>query len=411
MQTDAELFVLFNMNQNVIALTQIANKKTKLIIGLMSGTSLDGLDIALCRFTGNGLNTTIELVNFSTIIYNTDFKEEIMSVFAKRNVDLEKVCLLNAWIGKQHAQMINDCLHKWGVENKEVDLIASHGQTIYHAPKILHQQQQFGNATLQIGDGDHIAVKTGIITLSDFRQKHVAAGGEGAPLAVYGDFLIFGKQGENRVMLNIGGIANYTYLCGDMDSTKVFSTDTGPGNTLMDAYIKKHFEGKYFDENATIALQGNIEPNLLNKLKENSFFEQNFPKTTGPELFNLHYLTIAQEQSNTQHLSHFDIMATLNKFSAETIAQAIQRGIKEENFCIYTSGGGMHNPLLMQHLKELLPNQIFKSTADLQINPDAKEAVLFAILANECICGNNNSFLTGSNGIPNVSMGKISFPN
>ncbi len=374
----------------------------------MSGTSLDGLDVALCKFIGNGLNTRIELLKFETIGYTTDFKEDILNVFSKRNTDLEKICLLNAWIGVQHAKMINSCLKKWGINKEDVDLIASHGQTIYHAPKILHQQEQFENATLQIGDGDHIAVNTGIITLSDFRQKHIAAGGEGAPLAAYGDFLIFGKKGENRIMLNIGGIANYTYLSGNMNANKVFSSDTGPGNTLMDAYIKQYFEGKYFDENASIARQGKINANLLNELKQNEFFTKPFPKTTGPELFNLSYLKQAQQNSNTFDLSHYDVMATLNRFSGETIAEALQRGAEPNSFIIYTSGGGMHNPLLLKHLQELLPNTTFKTTADLQINPDAKEAVLFAILANECICGDNTCFINSN--LPNVSMGKISFP-
>src|SRR5947208_4927537 len=144
------------------------------------------------------------------------------------------------------------------VNRGTVDLIASHGQTIYHAPKYLHGFEKFSNATLQIGDGDHLAVKTGIITISDFRQKHVAAGGEGAPLAVYGDYLIFSKKGENRILLNIGGIANFTYLPGDLDATKVFSTDTGTGNTLMDAYMQSHYPGRYFDEGATVATAGKI---------------------------------------------------------------------------------------------------------------------------------------------------------
>ena len=176
------------MNKNIQQLYRIANKAERLIIGLMSGTSLDGLDIALCRFKGSGTATQIEILFFESVPYDADFKKEIKSVFSKKNVDLEKVCLLNAWIAEKHAAMINDCLQRWNIKNEDVDLIASHGQTIYHAPKILHGIEKFPNATLQIGDGDHLAVKTGIITVSDFRQKHVAAGGEGAPLAVYGDY-------------------------------------------------------------------------------------------------------------------------------------------------------------------------------------------------------------------------------
>jgi anhydro-N-acetylmuramic acid kinase len=393
------------MNSNIIKLYAVSNKPARLIIGLMSGTSLDGLDIALCRFTGSGLQTQIELLHFTTIDYDTNFKEQVKSIFSKRNVDLEKVCLLNEWIGIQHATMINQCLKQWNIKNETIDLIASHGQTIYHAPKILHGQEAYGNATLQIGDGDHIAVHTGITTLSDFRQKNIAAGGEGAPLAVYGDYLIFGKQGEDRIMLNIGGIANFTYLPGSMDASKIFSSDVGTGNTLMDAYTQQHFTNQFYDKDASIAKQGTINKNLLAALKQNDFFEKPFPKTTGPELFNLEYLTTAQQKSNTQQLSTYDVMATLNRFTADMIVVALQK-IITQNYVVYTSGGGMHNPLLMQNIQEQLPNIVFKTTDDLHINPNAKEAVLFAILANEAVSGGTTNF--GSH-IQNVSMGKISF--
>jgi anhydro-N-acetylmuramic acid kinase len=399
------------MNSNIQKLYDIARKPERKIMGLMSGTSLDGLDIALCSFSGSGLQTKIGLLKFETVAFDEDFKSEIKSVFSKKNIDFEKLCLLNPWIALKHAAIINSCLKKWNVNKEEVDLIASHGQTVYHAPKILHQQQKFGNATLQIGDGDHLAVATGIITLSDFRQKHIAAGGEGAPLAVYGDYLIFGKAGEDRILLNIGGIANFTYLPGSMDSAAIFSTDTGPGNTMMDALTQKHYKGNHFDKDAAIALQGKINNPLLAALKENEFFEKPFPKTTGPELFNLNYLQAAKEKASAQTISVEDTMATLNKFSADTMVSALQKTTdKNRSYKIFTSGGGMHNPLLIQHLKEALPGFSFYTTSELNIDPDAKEAVLFAVLANECICGDGSYLQKGVNGMPNVSMGKISFP-
>ena len=399
------------MNADLEKLYAISKKPVRKIVGLMSGTSLDGLDIALCSFSGNGLQTKIELLQFETVPFNTEFKEEIKSVFSKKNVDLEKLCLLNPWVALKHAEIINACLKKWDIKNEDVDIIASHGQTIYHAPKSLHQQDKFGNATLQIGDGDHLAVTTGIITISDFRQKHIAAGGEGAPLAVYGDYLIFSKPGEYRILLNIGGIANFTYLPGSMDSASIFSTDTGPGNTMMDALTQKHFKGKHFDKDAAVALQGKIHLPLLAALKENVFFNQPFPKTTGPELFNLDYLEAAKEKAGVQTISVEDTMATLNKFSADTIIQALLKTTDKNKPCsIFTSGGGMHNPLLIQHLKEALPGFSFSTTAELDIDPDAKEAVLFAVLANECICGDSSYLKNGIAGMPAVSMGKISFP-
>jgi anhydro-N-acetylmuramic acid kinase len=399
------------MNTNIEKLYKIAAKPVRKIIGLMSGTSVDGLDVALCNIEGHGLNTKLKLLNFDTVAFDTEMKEEIKSVFSKKNVDLENLTLLNPWIALQHAQIINSCLKKWNLKNDEVDLIASHGQTIYHAPKSLHRQNKFGNATLQIGDGDHLAVATGIITISDFRQKHIAAGGEGAPLAVYGDYLIFAKQGEDRLLLNIGGIANFTYLPASMDTAKIFSTDTGPGNTMMDAFVQQNYPGRFFDKDAAIAITGTVNDELLGALKENEFFKQPFPKTTGPELFNLPYLLNAQTVSGTLHLSKEDIMATINKFSADTIVDAVKKAFTDKRgLSIYSSGGGMHNSLLMQHIKAQLPGCTFYTTADLEIDPDAKEAVLFALLANECVSGNVSTFGKGTDGMPAVSMGKISFP-
>lgn len=401
------------MNKNLKSLYQIAQKPSRTIIGLMSGTSLDGLDVALCEFSGSGENTEVKLLQFDTVDYSEDIKTEIRNIFAKQTIDFQKLVLLNEWIGILHANIILECLKRWDISTNEVDLIASHGQTVLHAPKILHQQEEFPNATLQIGDGDHIAVKTGIITISDFRQKHLAAGGEGAPLAVYGDYFIFGKKGENRIMLNMGGIANFTYLPSSMNPEEVFVTDTGAGNTLIDAFTRLYFSEKAYDKDAEIAKQGTVNQSLLNILKSDEFFQKSFPKTTGPELFNIEYVKKAQSESNTKNISIQDLLATLTRFSAETIVEAINYATKNtkyglENFTIYMSGGGAHNPLLVDWLKELLPCNFLKTDV-LGISGDAKEAVLFAILANETVSGGDSNFGLRK-GIPSVSMGKISFP-
>jgi anhydro-N-acetylmuramic acid kinase len=403
------------MNKNIQKLYEITQKSERKIIGLMSGTSMDGLDVALCSFKGSGGETEIKLLNFETVSFSENIKAEVRKVFAKKEIEFEQLCMLNPWIGNLHGQIVNDCLKKWNLSNDEIDVIASHGQTVFHAPKILHKKDKFPNATLQIGDGDHVATTTGIITISDFRQKHCAAGGEGAPLAVYGDYLIFSQKGEDRILLNMGGIANFTYLSGDLDANQVFATDTGTGNTLIDRFMLQFFD-KPFDEDAKIARSGKINEELLKYLKKDEFFKKPFPKTTGPELFSLEYVIHAQRRSETTHISPQDLLATLTRFSAETIAEAIhsfQSSVvslpKPEQFKIYASGGGVHNPLLISYLKELLPNFEFLQTDALGISGDAKEAVLFATLANESLCGGKTDF--GSRkGVPSVSMGKISFP-
>ncbi len=398
------------MNSNINKLYQIAQKTERKIIGLMSGTSLDGLDIALCLCKDSGVDTQVTVLNFTTMPYDANFRNDVKSIFAKRDADLEKVCLLNELIAIKHAELILTALADWKVSPNEIDLIASHGQTIFHAPKILHGKQNYPNATLQIGDGDHLAVRMGIITIADFRQKHVAAGGEGAPLAVYGDYLVFSKQGEDRIMLNMGGISNFTFLPSDGAAEKVFSTDVGPGNTIMDQFIQFHYPGLYFDENAERAKKGLLNKDLLSTLLENEFFEVKFPKTTGPELFNLAYLKQAQQKSNTMYLSNEDVLATLCHFTAEGIIRAVTSTLSDSiKPKIFMSGGGMHNPLIVDLLKAGLPNSVFSTTAELAINPDAKEAVLFALLANETVAGSPINF-GNREGVPSVCMGKICLP-
>ncbi len=401
------------MNKNITALYNIAQKETRKILGLMSGTSLDGLDIALCAVSGSSENTNVKILEFQTISYSEDIKNEIRKVFAQKTIDFQHLALLNEWIGILHSDMINDCLSKWNIPANEVDLIASHGQTVLHAPKFLHQQEKFPNATLQIGDGDHIAVKTGNITISDFRQKHVASGGEGAPLAVYGDYLLFGKKGQNRIMLNMGGIGNYTYLPASLNAEEVFVTDTGTANTLIDIFTKHYFPEKSYDKDAEIAQQGTVNQELLNELKKDDFFQKSFPKSIGQELFNFDFVQSALVKLKLETISASDLLATLTRLSAETIAEAIYFTIKNtpisaEDFHIYMSGGGTNNPLLVKWLKELLPCQ-FHTSDDLGILSDAKEAVLFALLANETVSGGDYNF-GNSKGIPSVTMGKISFP-
>ena len=396
------------MNPNIASLYAIANKPVRKIIGLMSGTSFDGLDIALCEFSGSGLETKVKLINFVSKGYLPAFKEDLKSVFAKRTVDLEKVTLLNAFIGDYYAGLLLESLNDWGVSAADIDLIASHGQTIYHAPKRQRDADAYSNATLQIGDGDHLAMKSGIITISDFRQKHVAAGCEGAPLSVYGDYLLFSNPDENRVMLNIGGISNFTFLP-SAGSTDFFSSDVGPGNTLMDQYVQLNYPGKYFDQDGAIASSGKVNQKLVESLFDHDFFRSGYLKTTGPELFSLAYLNNAIQNSGLHDLSNEDIMATLAAFTSNAIVKAITFCVEGKGaYEIYISGGGMHNPVLAGMIEEQLGKKL-KFTSDLGIAPDAKEAVLFALLGNEAIAGGKTDF--GKHpGVPSISMGKISFP-
>lgn len=387
----------------------MSDNKSRIIIGLMSGTSFDGLDIALCKFTGSGRYTKVLLMNFTTLPFDKTFKEKLKAVFAKEMVDQKRLTILNAAIGTYFGELVLRQLAEWHFKAENVDLIASHGQTIYHAPRSTHGMADEPNATLQIGDGDHLAFGTGIITISDFRQKQIAAGGEGAPLAVYGDYILFSDPSEDRIMLNIGGISNFTFLPANGNAEEVFCTDIGPGNTLMDQYVQKYFQGKYYDKDALIALSGKPDKDLLEALFIHPFFSEGIPRTTGPEVFNLDYLELAVSYAGVV-LSQEDVMATLCHFSARIITEALSKFINGiSNPVIYLSGGGIHNPMLMHLVKSSFSEVVFKSTEELGINPDAKEAVLFAVLANESIAGDPINF-GARRDTPSVSMGKISFP-
>lgn len=398
------------MNVYVDKLYAIANSSQRLIVGLMSGTSLDGLDIALCRIMGSGPGTALELLRFDTKGYTSDFRERIRQIFATRTVDQQVLSGLHALIGQIHGKLVNEALHEWGVPPSDVDLIASHGQTVFHAPQSLTGTADYPNSTLQLGDGDHLAVTTGIITISDFRQKHIAAGGEGAPLAAYGDYLLFADPRETRVLLNIGGIANFTVLPStEDDGAPCFATDVGPGNTLLNQYMLKHF-GLEMDRDARVATTGVVNEQLLDTLLLHDFFTLPFPKTTGPELFNLHYLTQAQHASGTERLPTSDVMATLVAFSASAITSSIRRAVET---CatphVYISGGGLYNPLLLGRITDGLAGIPVSSFEMLGLLPNAKEAALFAVLANETVAGKASN-ATAILDSPAVCMGKISFP-
>lgn len=397
------------MNAQIAKLYDLAQKQERMIIGLMSGTSLDGLDIALCKISGSGNNTRLELVAFETMDYEPQFRTYVREVFSKRTIDLQTLSGVNAYVGIVHAKLINQALQQWQIDASQVDIIASHGQTVYHAPQSLTHDTHLPNSTLQVGDGDHIAVLTGIITLSDFRQKHIAAGGEGAPLAAYGDFLLFTDKIENRILLNIGGISNFTFLPHTDSPYEAYATDLGPGNTMMNQYMKEHFDEE-MDRDAHVARSGKPDQKLLAELSKEPFLLLDFPKTTGPELFNLQYLQHLQEFSGTSALSHEDVMATLCHFSADTIVAAILKQCKDlQNVAVYISGGGLHNPLLVELIKAGLPGYKITSFEELGLNPDAKEACLFALLANETLVGKPDH-VNQIKDSPAVCMGKISLP-
>lgn len=375
----------------------------------MSGTSLDGLDIALCEIRGRGTGTEVELKEFETIPYDRTAKQRLKAITSVEQVSLEEVCMLHSWLGSFHGELVTDVLQKWNRSPSQIDCIASHGQTIYHAPRRQHGKADMPDATLQIGDGDHLAQSSGILTISDFRQKHTACGGEGAPMVSLADRMLYRNKNEDRILLNIGGIANFTYLPAENNRDRPsITTDTGPGNTLIDQAVQ-HYFSRDFDRDGKIARRGTVDEKALEMLKSHSYFRQSLPKTTGPEQFNLQWVQQQLSKTGTEKLPAEDLVATLTRLTAETIAEAIQPLIPEKrSAAIYVSGGGLHNPVLMEWIEELLSRCTLKNFRAIGFNPDAKEAVLFAVLANEMLCG--EGFKMSPESAKPTNFGKISFP-
>lgn len=401
------------MNPSIKKLADLAEKKSRKIIGLMSGTSLDGLDIALCEISGSGENTDVQLTEFVTTPYSEQLRKQLKKISSVEDVKLKEITYWHTKLAHLHAEMILNALQIWKVNSNDVDCIASHGQTIYHYPA--RDQQDFRepeNSTLQIGDGDHIAAKTGILTISDFRQKHVAHGGEGAPMAGLVDRILFTHPTETRILLNIGGIGNFTYLPAKKSSDeKSFTTDTGPGNTLIDS-LMMHNYNKPYDEDGKIAFSGKLNKKLLDEMLSDRWFDEEKSKTTGPEYFNISWFEkkIAQAGLDSDSIEPKDLIRTASELSARTIVESIQNQKNDgSSVTVYVSGGGAHNPYLMQKIRELLPGIPVKNIAEIGLSPDAKEAVLFAVLANEMLAGEGFKMeMTEKN--RKVNFGKISFP-
>lgn len=396
------------MNPSIKKLADLTEKKSLKIIGLMSGTSLDGLDIALCEIQESGKNTSVELLEFVTASYSDDIRQELKKISSVEDVKLKEISYWHTRLALLHTKMISSALADWQIKPQDVDCIASHGQTIYHYPaRDQADIREPVNNTLQIGDGDHIAAKTGILTISDFRQKHVAHGGEGAPMAGLVDQVLFTHPREDRILLNIGGIGNFTYLPSKESSKSSFTTDTGPGNTLIDA-LTMHFFKKPFDEDGEIALMGSVNKALLDELLNDSWFDETSSKTTGPEYFNLEWIRKKADnlKITLDDVPPEDIVRTASELSARTISGNIKKYVdKNESATLYASGGGAHNPYIMKRIKEQLPEVEIKDIEELGISADAKEAVLFAVLANEMLAGDGFE-MEGKK----VNFGKISIP-
>lgn len=366
-------------------------------IGLMSGTSLDGVDAALVKIENN----QFKLLKFITLNYNQEFKTKIMRNLHDESARLSEICSLNFELGYKFVEAIDKLLEGTRYQYDDISFVASHGQTIWHNPKYNN-----GNipSTFQIGEPSIITYQTNISTISNFRVMDIAAGGEGAPLVPMSEYMLFKSETKNIILQNIGGISNLTYLPKRCKIDDVIAFDTGPGNIMIDYFVNKYF-GISYDEGGKIALSGKVINELFNALKEDEFIKRTPPKSTGREQYNQSFMENLISKYNFANYDKADIITTISEFTVYGITYNYLEFIK--NFDqVVVSGGGSHNQYIIKRMSEILKKEVL-TQEDLGFNSDAKEAIAFVALGYLTI-NNQPSNVKSATGAKNsVILGNI----
>lgn len=379
-----------------------------LVAGIMSGTSVDGIDVALVEIQGEGFQQSVEPRAFHSIPYEPAVREAIFSV-TNTEAHVGRLSQVHFLLGRVYGQAVRDACRQSGIALAELELIGSHGQTVYHQPAASETGGQPVASTLQIGEPALIAESTGAPVVADFRPADMAAGGEGAPLVPYVDYLLLRDRGRGRVALNIGGIANVTAIPPGGEPEQVIAFDTGPGNMIMDALAQRFSQGRSkFDRDGQLAAKGKVDRGLLDRLSRDRYFEQPPPKSTGRETFGEAFLEPFLDAS----LPPADAMATANAFTAETIAGALERFVAPKMRIdeVIASGGGIRNPELAWRLRDALDPARLRTSAELGIDSDAKEAIAFAILAYESFHGRPANLPSATGARHPCVLGKVCRP-
>lgn len=377
-----------------------------LAVGLMSGTSLDGIDAVLCDICGSGNTTRIKQLEFTTLPLSSEIKEKIKRC-CNNQATVAQVCSLNFELGELFAKAVQSVCKQYGVKTTQLEFIASHGQTIYHIPR---KTSDYAASTLQIGESAVIAQRCGCPCIANFRVKDMAAGGEGAPLVPFSEYILYSKKDEAVALQNIGGIGNVTVLPANGSIDDVFAFDTGPGNMVIDEAMQCLFNLAY-DDNGTIASKGKLIEPLMEQLKKDSYLSLVPPKTTGREVYGSNYTHQLLNQYNTCNPE--DIIATLTWFTAYSIAENYRRFILDKHDVkkVILGGGGAHNASLLHFLANELPGIAVLTQEDLGYSSDAKEAIAFVILGNETMHHQFSNVPKATGAKQKVILGNVTYPN
>jgi anhydro-N-acetylmuramic acid kinase len=397
-------------------LLHIAVKESRLVVGLMSGTSVDGIDAALVKISGHGEHSRVQLLAFGSYPFPAELRAKVFRLFNPAEARVDAICQLDFLLGEVFAAAVQRLLKDNGFSAADVDLVSTAGQTIWHDPQPVVEVTNVAwidhpistRSTFAIGQSAVIAERTGIMTVGDLRVRDVAAGGQGAPLIAYADWVLLRDEKLGRCVQNIGGIGNVTYLPPAAGSDDVIAFDTGPGNMVIDALAEVATGGELkYDKNGAIAASGHIVQELLDVWMDDSYFRRPPPKTTGRELFGVQFARRIMTEAHGERME--DLIATATALTAESIVRAYRDFVRPRGpiHQVIVGGGGSQNPTMMKMLRERLPDASVLSHEDLSINGKAKEAIALAIIANDAIAGLNTNIPGATGGRPTV-LGKIS---
>ena len=377
-----------------------------LAVGLMSGTSLDGVDVVLCDITGKDEDTQVKQLNFKTYEIPEYLRDKIRKCCSRELVPVELICSLNFELGQLFAEAVKKLCKESSVNLEDIAFIASHGQTIFHIPKAF---SDYIPSTLQIGEAAIIANECRSTVISNFRVMDMAVGGEGAPLVPYSEYVLYADESQAVALQNIGGIGNVTFLPKKGDFSKVIAFDTGPGNMMIDAAVQKLY-GEKFDKNGEYASKGKLISPLAEELKKHPYFALDIPKTTGRELFGEHYTYALLEKYKDYNKN--DIIFTLTWFTAYSIAYHYKKYfIHQYNLdkCII-AGGGAYNKCLINLIKRELPEMEILVQEDLGYSSEAKEAIAFVMLGNQTYHMRPSNVPSATGASKSVILGQITYP-
>ncbi|MGG3886295.1 anhydro-N-acetylmuramic acid kinase [Brevibacillus panacihumi] len=406
------------MNQPA-SLLDYRRKSDHLLIGLMSGTSLDGIDAALVaiRTNASGEIEQAELREFTYLPYSDEVRDYVLNLCSVESARIDQLTTAHYGLSEWYACVVEQLIQKAAIHASDVDAICMHGQTVWHIAGRTPFPGPTGptevRASLQIGDLSLLAERTGIPVVGNFRARDLAADGEGAPLVPYADYILFRDPQKGRLLQNIGGIANVTILPAGADIEKVVAFDTGPGNMIIDQIVHLVTDGRMrYDEGGKWAATGQVCKEMLDRLLQDPYYQLQPPKSTGREVYGKAFAQELMAQAKQQGISDADLIATVTALTASTIAQAYIQHVlphtKVEE--VIVSGGGAHNQTLLRMLQEQLPAGMkVMTTQQFGMPDDAKEAVAFAILGHETLMGRPSNVPSVTGAKRAVPLGNICF--